>query len=62
MHGDFPSGPVVKNLPDSAGGTDSIPGSGTKIPYTLGQLIPWAAATEACAPGARALPQEKPLW
>ena len=40
VHGDFPSGPVVKNLPDNAGHTNSIPGPGTKIPYTLEQLIP----------------------
>ena len=56
MHGDFPSGPVVKNLPDNAGHTNSVPGPGTKIPYTLEQLIPWATTTEACA-----LQQEKPL-
>lgn len=55
---------VVKWLEsaDSAGGTDSIPGSGTKIPYILGQLIRDGSYTEACAPGADALPQEKPLW
>ena len=40
MHGDFSSGSVVKNLSDSAGDTNSIPGPGIKIPYTLGQLIP----------------------
>ena len=26
--GDFPAGPVVKNLPSNAGDTDSIPGRG----------------------------------
>ena len=32
---DFPGGPVVKNLPASAGDTGSSPGLGTKIPYPL---------------------------
>ena len=62
MHGDFSSGSVVKNLSDSAGDTNSIPGPGIKIPYTLGQLIPWATTTNACAPRACALHHEKPLW
>ena len=31
--GDFPGGPVVKNLPSKAGDTGSIPGQGTKIPH-----------------------------
>ena len=30
--GDFPGGPVVKNLPCSAEDTGLIPGWGTKIP------------------------------
>ena len=30
---DFPSGPVVKNLPCNAGEMSSIPGWGTKIPH-----------------------------
>ena len=30
---DFPGGPVVKNLPSSAGDVGSIPGQGTKIPH-----------------------------
>ena len=29
---DFPGGPVVKNLPSSAGDMGSISGQGTKIP------------------------------
>ena len=29
---EFPGGPVIKNLPANAGGKDSIPGWGTKIP------------------------------
>ena len=32
---DFPGGPVVENLPSSAGDVDSIPGQGTKIPLSL---------------------------
>ena len=30
---DFPSGPVVKNLPSNAGDAGLIPGRGTKIPH-----------------------------
>ena len=37
---DFPHGPVVKNLPASAGDTGSIPGPEMKIPHTAGQLNP----------------------
>ena len=43
---DFPGGPVVKNLPSSAGDVDSIPGQGTKIPHATGQLSPRATSTE----------------
>ena len=32
----FPGSPVVKTLAPSAGGTDSIPGQGTKIPHAAG--------------------------
>ena len=39
----FPGGPVVKNLPSSAGDVGSIPGQGTKIPHTVGQLSLCAA-------------------
>ena len=38
--GDFPGGPVVKNLPADAGDTSSIPGLGTNIPHDAGQLSP----------------------
>ena len=38
ISGDFPDGPVVKNLSYSAGGVGSIPGQGTKIPHAAGQL------------------------
>ena len=43
---DFPGGPVVKNLPCSAGNVGSIPGQGTKIPHATGQLSPRATTTE----------------
>ena len=47
--GDFPSGPVVKTLSSKAGDTGSIPGWGTKIPHTSGQLSLSTTATEhAC--------------
>ena len=36
--GDFPGGPVVKNLPWNAGDIGSIPGQGTKIPHATKQL------------------------
>ena len=74
--GDFPGGPVVKNLPSNAGDTGSIPGWGTKIPHTAGQLSPCATTielmrlnkrarvpqtTEPMHPGApRAITREKP--
>ena len=45
--GDFPGGPVVKNLPSNAGDEDSNPGQGAKIPYALGQLTPCTPAREA---------------
>ena len=44
--GDFPSGPVVKNLSSNAADTGSIPGWGTKIPHTSGQLSLSATITE----------------
>ena len=45
---DFPSGPVVKNLPSSGGNTGLIPGQGTKLPHAMGQLSPgmlWRLST-----------------
>ena len=33
--GDFPGGPVVKNLPCNVRDTGLIPGQGTKIPHTM---------------------------
>ena len=43
---DFPGGPVVKNPPSNAGDTGLIPGRGTKVPHTTGQLSPHATNTE----------------
>ena len=37
---DFPGGPVVKNLPSSAGDGSPIPGQGTKIPPAMEPLSP----------------------
>ena len=42
--GDFPGGPVAKNLPYNAG--DSISGRGAGIPRAVRQLSPRATATE----------------
>ena len=39
-------GPVVKNPPCRAGGVESIPDQGTKIPYAVGQLSPRATTRE----------------
>ena len=52
--GDFPGGPMVKNLPCNAGEVDSTPGQGNKIPHSVGQLtqVPQLlsshASTRAC--------------
>ena len=37
---DFPGGPVVKDLPSSAGDVGSIPGQRVKIPDAAGQVSP----------------------
>ena len=42
---DFPGGPVVKNPPSNAEDMDLIPGQGTKIPHTPGQLSPSCATS-----------------
>ena len=47
--GDFPGGPVVKNLPYNGGDTGSIPGQGTKIPHAAGQQSLCAANYRAHA-------------
>ena len=44
--GDFPGGPVVKNLPSNAGNVSSIPDQGTKIPHAKGQLSPHTETTK----------------
>ena len=65
--GDFPGGPVVKNLPTKTGDTGSILGPGTKIPHTKGDLSPCTTTTESTHSRAHA-PQkthhhnEKPVW
>ena len=38
---------MVDSLLCNSGDSGSIPGQGTRIPHTTGQLSPWAAATEA---------------
>ena len=38
---------MVKNPPSNPGDTDSIPGQGTKIPQTAGQLSLSARSTES---------------
>ena len=45
--GDFPGGPVVKNLPSNAEDACSVPGQGIKIPHTMGQIHPHAATRES---------------
>ena len=35
---DFPAGPVVENLPSSAGDAGSNPGQGTKTPHAMEQI------------------------
>ena len=58
LQGNFPGGPVVKNLPYNAGDTSSIPGQGTKIPHATGQLSPRATTTELARLNERAcMPQ-----
>ena len=45
---DFSGDPVVKNPPSNAGDVASIPGQGTKISHTAGQLSLCTTAREAC--------------
>ena len=58
--GGFPGGPVVKNLPSSAGDASLIPGQGTKIPHAVGQLSPCAITTEPVCSGVH-MPQLEPM-
>ena len=50
--GNFPSDPVVKNLPCNAEDVGWIPGRGTKIPQATRQLSPNTATTELQCSGA----------
>ena len=50
MAQDFPSGPVVKNLPGNTEDTGSILGWGTELPHAAGQLSRGAATTGALTP------------
>ena len=61
MHivGDFPSGPLVKNLPANAGHTGSI--CSEKIPHAMGQIIPCTSTTEPVHSKAHKPQQEEPL-
>ena len=60
--GDFPSGPVVKNLPSKAEDMGSIPGQGTKIPHATGQLSPRPTTTESMHRSKRShMLQQRPL-
>ena len=62
----FPGGAVVKNPPANAGDTGLSPGPGRSHVLRSNKvrapqlLSPRATITEACAPRARALQQEKP--
>ena len=55
----FPGGPVVRNLPVQRHG---FPPSSGKIPYAIGQLRPWAAASEGCVPWSRCSTMKPPQW
>ena len=46
-YGDFPGGPVVKNLPCNARDVGSTPDEGTKIPHAVEQISLHATTTEA---------------
>ena len=56
---DFPGGPVVKNLPASAGDMGSDPWSG-KSPHAMEQLSPHSTSTEAWRSRGPAVQTEKP--
>ena len=54
---------MVKNLPSNARDTDSIPGQGTKIPQTTGQLNLRSTATELlCSKAHVATAREAPVY
>ena len=52
---DFPGGPVVKNLPSSAGDMGSISDQGTNIPGAAEQLSPHTTTREPTS-----MPQQRP--
>ena len=54
----FPGGPVVKNLPCTAGDLGLIPGWGTKIPHATEQLIPCVATIEPTCSRLHATPRQ----
>ena len=59
--GDFPGGPVVKNLPCSAGDIGSIPAWETRIPHAVEQLSLHTATREfSCCNGRSLMMQQKP--
>ena len=45
--GDFPGGPVVKNMPHNAGDVNSTPGQGTKVPHAMERLSPSTTGRES---------------
>ena len=45
VQGDFPDGPVIRNLPCNAGDMGLIPDGGMKIPHATGQLNLGTATT-----------------
>ena len=53
--GNFPSGPVVKNPPSSAGDVGLIAGQGTKISHAMKQLNLCAATTDFSHSGVQML-------
>ena len=56
---DTSGGPVVKNLPSSAGDVSSIPGQGTRIICAAGQLRPRVTTIEPTHSSVHAPQQEK---
>ena len=66
--GDFPGGPVVKNLPCYDRDAGSIPGCGTKIPHAVEQLSPGTTARKSLSHNERShvmqqglcMPQPRP--
>ena len=59
---DFPSGPVVKNLPANAEHVGLIPGWGTKLPCASGELRSCAITTEPVSSRAHMPHLERSLW